>query len=152
MESDRLDTFARSVAALGTRRGLLRLLAVLPIVGTLLTLLGQGSRGKNRRKRTKDRHHDHQKRRGKQKRRGRKHKEAARDRKHNRKDNARQRPDPAPPPASPCVAEPVAQTCAGTCAQVPNNCGTPVDCGSCACTPPVRSVRPAMPPPGRAST
>ncbi len=35
----------------------------------------------------------------------------------------------------PCVAEAKATTCAGKCATVTNNCGTPVDCGACTCTP-----------------
>lgn len=38
-----------------------------------------------------------------------------------------------PPPS--CLPASDAETCAGTCGTVTNNCGTAVDCGSCACTP-----------------
>jgi hypothetical protein len=40
----------------------------------------------------------------------------------------------APPPPG-CVPESTAQTCAGRCGEVANTCGTPVNCGSCVCSP-----------------
>jgi hypothetical protein len=43
-------------------------------------------------------------------------------------------PTAAPPPPG-CVPESAAQTCAGLCGTVTNNCGTPVTCGSCVCSP-----------------
>jgi hypothetical protein len=50
-------------------------LTALPLVNALTALVTEASDAKDRRKRTRDRHSDRQKRRGKQKSRGRKQKE-----------------------------------------------------------------------------
>ena len=68
MATERFDRLVKSLSTGGTRRGLLRLLATLPVAGGLLTRLeevvqGQGNSavvgGGGRRRRRKDRHrHD----------------------------------------------------------------------------------------------
>ena len=108
MDWRRLDEAAQIFAASGTRRGLLQLLASLPLAGAVATLMPGESEARS------ERHHRdgmHQKRR---------HAEAQG--RHKRKR-----------PKKRCIPESVAETCAGKCATVNNNCGTAVDCGACNC-------------------
>ena len=98
-----------------SRRGLLSLLAGLPLAGSLATRLSDEADAAGRRKRHKKRHkhrpgNDKNNRNGKQK---------------GKKKGKKQ-----------CTPKPVTVTCAGRCGTVVNNCGAQVDCGSCACTPP----------------
>jgi hypothetical protein len=120
MESERFDTISRSLATAGTRRGIMRLLGVLPLVGVLSTFVdgeeaGAKRRGQPRGHRNdqqRDRPHDEGKQKKKPKGKGKK-----------KRKNGR----------TECQPEPAAQTCAGKCGQVSNTCGTPVDCGRCTC-------------------
>jgi hypothetical protein len=114
MDPTRFDTLAKSVSRTGTRRGLLRLLAAVPVAGGLLALgdpdAMAGKNGRNGRNGTganggkggkgKSRH-------------GRKGKDGT----------SRSRCNP---PSD-------AATCAGTCGTVKNNCGKRVNCGPCSC-------------------
>jgi hypothetical protein len=108
MDARTFDRLARSLTEAGTRRGLLGLLATLPLLGGLLALFRDVDEtdAKGRRKRRK-KPHKHGKGNG-------------RHRKGKRK------------------CKPLARTtvCAGKCGKVKNNCKKTIDCGSCACTPP----------------
>jgi predicted outer membrane repeat protein len=131
MDVELFDRLTKALATLGTRRGLLRLVATLPVAGTLLTGLeavvqGQGNgavvrRGRRRRRRKKRHDPGDDKRRNNDK------------RKEKRKDK-----DAPPPAAGPsgCSPESTAQTCAGRCGTVTNACGWPVACAPCTCDPP----------------
>lgn len=126
MDPFALDRLTRAFATAGTRRRLLALLGVLPLASTLPQAEVVEAAG--RRRRHKRRHHpggDKRHRKGKQK---------GQDK---GKNKAREHKQPQPtPPSPPCVPQPQTTTCAGQCATVTNNCGTAVDCGPCACTPP----------------
>lgn len=112
MDARHFDRLTRALSKAGARRGLLGLLATLPVLGGLMALLDFDEvDAKGRRKRRKQRH-----------------KKRTGNRKKNRKG---QRKGKKKPPA--CAPESVAQTCAGKCGSVPNNCRQTVDCGSCAC-------------------
>jgi hypothetical protein len=127
MDARRFDALVKTLGATDTRRTMLRLLGQLPLAAGLAVLLdpdgaaanGSGAiGGGGRRRRRKARHDpggDKDHRKGKRKKSDRK------------KGHGRPRR---------CVPESPAETCAGTCATVTNNCGTPVECGSCACEPP----------------
>jgi predicted outer membrane repeat protein len=125
MDPTQFDRCAKTLAAAGTRRALVRLLAALPLGVTLTIGLGDApdatadsgdhgsSHRRQRRRARRDAGLDQEKRKGKAKRKG----------------KPRRRK-----PAG-CTPESAAQTCAGKCAQVPNNCGAVINCGPCACTP-----------------
>lgn len=117
MDARHFDHLARSLSAAGTRRGLLAVLAALPLLGGLFALLDEETDAKGRRKRRKQRH---KKRTGKRKdnQKG-KHKG-----KHKKK------------PMLSCTPDALATTCAGRCGSVVNNCQQAVDCGPCDCEPP----------------
>jgi hypothetical protein len=146
MDPQRFDNLAKTVSGSGTRRGFIRLLAVLPLGVTPSSLLhdvpdavakNDDHGSSHRRHRRKARHH-HQT--GKDKDRpADKTKSKAKDRgkkyghgKSKDQRSGRHRQSDAPLKEG-CTPESVAQTCAGTCSEVRNNCGTKVDCGSCAC-------------------
>jgi hypothetical protein len=120
MDPTRFDRLARTLAAAGTRRGLVRILAALPLGVTLGALRGEGpeasaedddhgSSGRRHRRKAKHRHqtgNNKEHRKGKRKGQG-------------------KRPG--------CTSESRAKTCAGKCATVINNCGKPVACDPCTC-------------------
>ena len=132
MDADRFDHLIKSLSNPNSRRGLLRVMAALPLAGSLLPFLdkdaaGQGNGaiiGGGGRRRRRARHDP-----GKDK--------DPRKRKDRKKRKTR-------PPG--CTPEPVTQTCAGKCGDVPNRCGTIIACQSCPgelcdngiCTCPVR--------------
>jgi hypothetical protein len=107
MDHDAFDTFARTLSETGSRRGVLGLLATLPVLGGLCAFLTDADEtgAKGRRKRRKKPHH-HRKKTG------------------NRSGNTKKRR---------CKPESKAKTCSGTCGSVKNNCKKTVDCGSCDC-------------------
>jgi hypothetical protein len=112
MDARRFDVLTRTLSSLDTRRRLLGALAALPLAGGLVTLLEpEDAEARKRRERRKDRH-----RRRRDKARGK------RRTKHRRG----------------CKPKSQAKVCAGRCGLIQNRqtCGKPVDCGSCACTPP----------------
>ena len=128
LDPTRIDTLAKSLSTSGTRRGVGRLLAALPLAAGLASwftpaaVQGSGSGaivgggGSRRRRRKARQRHD------------------PGDDKLNRKGKRTgkrtdRQPDPAPAPD--CSPNPDIVTCAGACGPVPNNCGQPVDCGSC---------------------
>jgi hypothetical protein len=103
MDANRFDRLTRALSEAGTRRGLLGLLATLPIMGGLLALLDQDetvARGRRHRRRVK------------------RHKHGKGRRKHHKKK---------------CKPKSKAKTCAGKCGPVKNKCKKTVDCGSCTC-------------------
>ena len=121
MDPLRFDALARSLSAAGTRRRLVRLLTALPLAGPLAAVLGEARTAKERRPQRKQAHHD---------------KSAYRERslaaqKKGKKKGKKKRKKQNPTPT--CQPDSQATTCAGKCATVLNNCGTAVDCGSCAC-------------------
>ncbi len=114
MDVDRFDGLTRTLATTGTRRGLLQLVAALPLAGGLVTRLTEGAYGAGgngngaiirgpgrRRRRNRHRHNPGQ------------HKD-------NRKGKRNQ-----------CKPESKARTCGRKCGKVRNNCGKRVDCGAC---------------------
>jgi hypothetical protein len=107
MDARHFDRFTRALTEAGTRRGLLALLATLPVLGGLFSRLDPDDLdAKGRRKRRKKRH-KHGKGRGKGK-----HKKPK------------------------CKPHPKTTTCSGQCGSVKNNCKKSVDCGPCECDPP----------------
>jgi hypothetical protein len=108
MDARHFDTLARSLTEAGTRRGLLGLLATLPVLGSLVARLDFDEvDAKGRRKRRKKRH------------------------KHG-KGNGRHRMGKRKPK---CKDQSNARTCANHCGVVKTRCGKRVDCGSCVCEP-----------------
>src|SRR5918996_1311582 len=106
MDGRHFDALTRTLTEAGSRRGLLGLLAALPVLGGLFALLDRDEvDAKGRRKRRKKRHKH-----GKGRHRGKKQPK--------------------------CKPKSTAQTCAGKCGPVKNNCKQTVDCGPCACDPP----------------
>ena len=110
MESDRFNRLVQSMTRSGSRRGLLGLLAAVPVFGGLAALLGHEAMGKGRRMRRQKAGHEkdpsaekHKKKRSKKKKR------------------------------KQCRPRPFAITCAGKCGLVPDNCQKTVNCGSCGC-------------------
>jgi hypothetical protein len=109
MEASRFDRLSKTVSHAGTRRGALRLLAALPLVGRLAALLDDAaSDAAQRRTRHKKVHHGR----------------LSAAKKHKKKKHKK------------CKLQPLSTTCAGKCGTVTNNCKRPVDCGACACAPP----------------
>jgi hypothetical protein len=105
MDARQFDAIARLFSAAGrTRRGLLGLLATLPVLGSPFALIDRDEAdAKGRRKRRKKAH---------------KH---GRPRKHGKRKKKK------------CKPNSLAKTCAGQCGPIRNNCKKTVDCGSCAC-------------------
>src|SRR4051812_6966081 len=142
MDAKQFDALSRSLATVGTRRRLARLLAALPLVGTLTVVLAAEPAGASRQR--QHRHHragphqphhagQHQQHRDR-------HHEGVHEQKKKRKKHKKHQPASpsplsplSPSPAAGCTPESDAKTCAGRCGTIPNNCGQPVDCGSCAC-------------------
>src|SRR5262245_21602944 len=113
MEEFTFDRFARALGTQPTRRGLLGLLGALPLVGHLVahdddvaTAIGGRYRSKHRHQRQRDGTH------------------------HHRGSDSGQNQGPGQ-----CTPDPLTTTCGGKCGSVVNNCGAPVDCGTCACNP-----------------
>ena len=107
MDARHFDALTRTLSEAGSRRGLLGLLAALPLVGGLVALLDPDEIDAHGRRRRRKKRHKHGK---------------GRRRKHHHKKK--------------CKANSLAKTCAGKCGQVKNNCKKTVDCGACACEPP----------------
>jgi hypothetical protein len=108
MDAHHFDALVRDFVTSGSRRGLLRVLAALPLVGGLAALRGEeGTDAKGRCK------HAHRTR------------HVAVEKKHKKKRHKKK-----------CRPQSLAQTCAGTCGPVKNNCKQTVDCGPCECDPP----------------
>jgi hypothetical protein len=106
MDPQRFDTLVRAFSSPGTRRGLLRLLAAVPVAAGLLTLRESDLVQVRERTRGQDGRSRHGKR--------------GRSRDHGRRRTI-------------CTAESRATTCKDTCGTVKNNCGKRVNCGnSCA--------------------
>lgn len=108
MERSRFDRLAIVLAESRSRRGVLRVLAVLPLAG-LADLLQVEDTLAGRRHRRKTRH-----------------RRRKADRQQRRKRNRNQG----------CNPNSTAQTCAGVCGTVTNNCGKAIDCEPCVCNPP----------------
>jgi hypothetical protein len=107
VDDKHFDYLTKSIVA-GSRRGVLHLLALLPVGGWLAAFLGmdETAEGKGRRQRRKKRH---------------KH---GRPRRHGTRKQKK------------CKPKSLAQTCGGKCGRIRNNCKKTVDCGSCVCNPP----------------
>src|SRR5215216_807215 len=114
MDPRQFDRLAKTLGTSGTRRALLRLVAVLPGVGALLAVLDDTSEA-GRRSTRANRH-------------GETHRPRVGDERKGKGKRKKRRKKPAG-----CTPQSSAQTCAGRCGSVPNNCGTIVDCGACAC-------------------
>src|SRR5215217_5369232 len=130
MDATGFDRLTRSLSRSGTRRGLLHLVAALPLSGALGALLTDASAGKGRREKRKARHHHDQNTRQDQRddaHQQREHQQHKAQQKREKRREKNATPDPGCQPAS------KAQTCNGQCATVRNNCGTIIDCGPCAC-------------------
>jgi hypothetical protein len=117
MDSERFDTLVKTLFTPATRRGLVRRLTALPLGLTLASLLGDapdaaakdGARGSSHRRHRRKAKHRHQTGNNKEHRTGER---------------------------TGCKPKSNAKTCAGKCGTVRTTCGTPVECGSCACDPP----------------
>jgi hypothetical protein len=112
MDARHFDAVARMLTEVGTRRGLLGLLATLPTVGGLFALRNADDTGAQGRRMRRKKRHKH----GKGRHRG-------------PRKNKKKR----------CRAEPRTTTCAGHCGTVKNNCQKSVDCGACTCDSPCPS-------------
>jgi hypothetical protein len=121
MDSDRFDAFSRSLATGSTRRGMVRLLSALPLLGVLLSVADEEGEAKRHRA-----SHHARKHHGQQHQRDRAGKHApVHDRQNARKKKKKHKRR--------CTPQSDAQTCAGRCGKVPNKCGSVVGCGSCQC-------------------
>jgi hypothetical protein len=107
MGARHFDHLARTLGTAGSRRGLLGLLATLPVLGGLVALLdveepgASGRRKQRQERRTRSGH--------------------------------RQRLDAEKNKSKKCKPKPKTKTCAGKCGIVKNNCKKKVNCGSCDC-------------------
>jgi hypothetical protein len=113
MDPVRFDTLIKTLSSTGTRRGLLRLLAAVPVAGGLLALGNPASvarKGDKGRQRGKDGKHG---------------KSRSRDGKAGRSRDGKA--------GTICRSESKAKACAGKCGTVRNNCGKRVECGACTC-------------------
>jgi hypothetical protein len=106
MDAHRFDLLTKVLSARGARRGLIGLLASLPVIGGLAGLDpgDETVEAKGRRKRRKKKH---------------KH---GRPRSHGKRKKKK------------CKPKSLAKTCEGKCGSVKNNCKRTVDCGSCGCS------------------
>jgi hypothetical protein len=111
VDAQRFDQLVRSLSEAGTRRGLLRLVASLPLAGALLALWDEEEADAHGRRKRRKKRHKHGKGKNKGNRKGKRKGKRA------------------------CQPESAAQTCAGRCGTVTNNCQQSVDCGPCTCTP-----------------
>jgi hypothetical protein len=132
MDARRFDELARAMSAAGPRRGLVRLLAVLPFADWLTLLTGEDASLAKRRRKGRGQDRDKDQGKGRQKVGSDNHKHEHRRRKHNlphkhKHDNKNKKKK--------CKPESTAQTCGSKCGPVKNNCKKSVDCGSCACEP-----------------
>jgi hypothetical protein len=126
VDAKHFDYLTRTLAA-GSRRGVLRLLAFLPLGGWLALLLETEPSNAKRRQKSKAQgkrrvgasNHKHEHRRRKHRNKGR----------HGHNDKDKHKPEK-------CKPQSAALTCDGKCGSVQNNCKQSVDCGSCACDPP----------------
>ena len=84
MDGNRFDTLAETLARAGTRRDLLGRLLTVPLLAAFAALLSEASVAKDRRRRTKGRHNDHQKRKDRHRDKSRKKKDEERQRKKRR--------------------------------------------------------------------
>ena len=124
MDPRHFDTLAKSLATTSTRRALLRLLAALPLAGTLVLLGGHAPTQADRSGAMVGGH---------------RHRRRAHHRHHPGRHQAPHHPHHHHPhhhSSQGCRPESRARTCAGTCGTVTNNCQKSIDCGSCACDPP----------------
>jgi hypothetical protein len=107
MDAKHFDQLVKSLFTTGTRRGVLRLLSSLPLVGGVAGFLREDEAdAKGHRHRRRVKRHKHGKGR------------------HKRKKN------------NTCKPKSTAQTCAGKCGPVKNTCNKTVNCGPCDCDPP----------------
>jgi hypothetical protein len=120
MDSGRFDRVAKTLAQAGTRRGVVRLLAVLPVAGALSALLGDDTAagGRHKRRTTRNKRHsgnDKDNRTGKRK----------------GKRTGKKRDTPASAPAG-CTPT----TCAAqgkNCGPISDGCGATLDCTPACC-------------------
>jgi hypothetical protein len=160
MDPQRFDSLVKSLSVAGTRRGLVRRLAALPLWMMVIALLATApeSTAKKKRKQKSDDDHGSSHRRQRRKarhdagkdkenrtgkRKGDKKDECAKSGQSRKpgnpccegltEDAAGQCVVPSSPPS--CVPETVATTCAGQCGKVGNNCGQFVTCAPCTCDP-----------------
>src|SRR3712207_3567434 len=104
MDARRFDRLVASLFVSGTRRGLLRRLAALPLGGMLAAVVAdEGEAGRHPRRDAVSAQGKKGKGKGKKKRK------------------------------KGCRSDAVARTCAGKCGTVTDNCGRRVSCGPCAC-------------------
>lgn len=109
MDAGRFDRLVVSLCVAGTRRGLFRRVAALPLGGMLAAFVtDEGEAGRRQRHARRDAISVQVKKRKRQGKRKRK---------------------------KGCRPDSVAETCAGKCGTVTNNCGGQVGCGPCACAP-----------------
>jgi hypothetical protein len=128
----RFDSLVKSLSTSGTRRGLVQRLAALPLGMSLAALLGAAPGVAAKKKKTQQQDDDH----GSSSRRHRRkaeHRHQTGNNKENRKGERKGKTKVQG--RKRCKPQSLAQTCAGKCATVIDNCGTPVECGSCVCTP-----------------
>lgn len=111
MDGTTFDRLSQRVGRGGSRRGLVGLLAALPLAAPLLRLQEEAEAAKDDRGKKPHKRHKRHKRREHDKRRK---KQRQRDR-------------------HKCRPEPVEKLCAGKCSFVTNKCGKQVDCGACTC-------------------
>lgn len=133
MDDARFDHFARTIAGLTSRRGLLGVAAALPVVGSG-GLLVADTAAKRRQRRREDRDDVQDEKKKKKK----KvtlclNEQTIRVPKKKKKKFLNQGATPGECPI--CVPESKATTCNGKCGSQVNNCGQAVDCGSCDCNP-----------------
>ncbi|MDQ2652517.1 MAG: hypothetical protein M3Z20_05660 [Chloroflexota bacterium] len=111
MDAHHFDHLTRALTSAGSRRGLLGLLATVPLLGGLLAFLApEETAAKDRRRRRKQRHKK-------------------------RKDKSKGKPKRNGKQG--CKPKKKATVCAGKCGAVKSRqtCGKTVDCGSCNCSP-----------------
>ena len=117
----RFDRLAKTLSSQGTRRGMVHLLAGLPLGVTLVSLLGTGPEATA----ADDDHGSSHRHRRRKTRNARRSGDAKDNHTGKRKGQRKGRKQ--------CRPESPAETCAGKCATVINTCGTPVACGPCTC-------------------
>jgi hypothetical protein len=135
MDDLQFDRIARTVAGLTSRRGLLGIVASLPVVGGVLVDDASAKRRQKRdRKDDRDQVEDEKRKKKKKKVTLCLNGQTIKVAKSKKKNFLNQGATAGACPS--CVPEAKTTTCAGKCGNVTNNCGTVVDCGSCDCEPP----------------